>query len=109
MAEKPLIWVGSSRETVRRFPKDARAVAGFQLWRLQQGQPPNDWKPMPSVGLGVQEIRIHTGREYRVLYVARFEEGIYVLHGFEKRSRKTADREIALAQHRLRQLMLTKM
>jgi len=105
MAEKSLIWLGTSRESVRQFPRDARAITGFQLWRLQQGLEPNDWKPMPSVGLGVREVRIHTGREHRVVYVARFAEGLYVLHGFEKRSRKTAERDIALARQRLRQML----
>ena len=61
MSEKPLIWLGDSRESIRAFTDDVRKIAGFQLWRVQRGLEPNDWKPMPSVGLGVQEIRIHTG------------------------------------------------
>ncbi len=68
MSEKPLIWLGDSRDTIRAFPDDVRKIAGFQLWRVQRGLEPNDCKPMPSVGLGVQEIRIHTGTEHRVLY-----------------------------------------
>lgn len=64
-------------------------IAGFQRWRVQRGLEPNEWKPMPSVGLGVQEIRIRTGAEHRVLYAARFAEAIYVLHAFEKRTRRT--------------------
>ena len=60
MNEKPVVWLGDSRETIRAFSEDVRAVAGFQLWRVQRGLEPNDWKPMPSVGLGVQEIRIRT-------------------------------------------------
>jgi phage-related protein len=99
--DKPLKWVGSSRDDLRRFPDDARVVAGFQLRRVQGGLEPNDWKPMPSVGPGVREIRIHTGLEHRVLYVARLAEGVYVLHAFEKRSRKTAKTDLDLARHRL--------
>jgi len=99
--DKPLKWVGNSREDLRRFPVAARVIAGFQLRRVQSGLDPNDWKPMPSVGPGAREIRIHTGLEHRVLYVARFAEGIYVLHAFEKGSRKTAKSDIALARHRL--------
>jgi phage-related protein len=71
----------------------------------QQGLQPTDWKPMASVGSGVEEIRVHTGQEHRVFYVARFEEGVYVLHAFEKRSRKTPDREIEVARTRLRDVL----
>jgi phage-related protein len=80
MSEKPLIWVGDSRDTIRAFADEVRKIAGFQLWRVQRGLEPNDWKPMPSGGLGVQEIRIHTGTEHRVLYVAKFAEAVYVIH-----------------------------
>ena len=106
MADKLLIWLGSSQVDLRAFPPDARRVAGFQLRRVQQGFEPNDWKPMTTVGAGVQEIRIHTGLEHRVFYVAKFTEGIYVLHAFEKRTRKTSKRETDLARDRFRALVL---
>jgi phage-related protein len=80
-------------------------IAGFQIWRVQRGLEPNDWKPMPSVGLGVQEIRIRTGAEHRVLYVARFGEAIYVLHAFEKRTRRAPKDALDLAGQRLRALI----
>jgi phage-related protein len=83
--DKPLIWLGSSRSALSEFPDDARLVAGFQLRRVQQELEPNDWKPMTTVGVGVKEIRIHTGLEHRVLYWAKFAEGVYFLHAFEKR------------------------
>jgi phage-related protein len=83
-------------------------MAGFELRRVQQGLHPTDWKPMGSVGAGVEEIRVHTGMEHRVFYVARFEEGVYVLHAFEKRSRKTPDREIELARTWLRDVLATR-
>jgi len=105
MSEKPLIWLGDSRDTIRASPDDVRQRAGFQLWRVQRGLEPNDWKPIPSVGLGVQEIRIHTGTEHRVLYVARFSEAVYVLHVFEKRTRRTPQDDLDLARQRLRLLM----
>jgi len=105
MSEKPLIWLGDSRDTIRAFPDDVRQRAGFQLWRVQRGLEPNDWKPMPSVGLGVQEIRIHTGTEHRVLYVAKFAEAVYVLHAFEKRTRRTPNDDLDLARQRLGLLM----
>jgi phage-related protein len=103
--DKPLIWLGSSRSELKKFPDDARRVAGFQLRRVQQGLEPNDWGPMTTVGVGVKEIRIHTGLDHRVLYVARFAEGIYVLHAFEKRTRKTAKRDTDLARERFRALI----
>ena len=106
MADKPLIWLGSSQGDLKAFPQDARRVAGFQLRRVQQGLEPNDWKPMTTVGAGVQEIRIHTGLEHRVFYVAKFTEGVYVLHAFEKRTRKTPKRETDLARDRFRALVL---
>jgi len=74
---------------------------GYQLRRVQHGLSPDDWKPMASVGAGVQEIRIHAGTEHRILYVAKFEEAIYVLHGFEKRTRRTRQADIDLAKRRL--------
>lgn len=75
------------------------------MWRVQRGLDPNEWKPLPSVGLGVKEIRIHTGAEHRVLYVARFAEAVDVLHAFEKRARRTPKEDLALARHRLRLLL----
>jgi phage-related protein len=98
---KRLLWLGSARSDIRGFPKPARRIAGFQLLRVQEGLEPNDWKPMASLGAGVQEIRIHTEAEHRVCYVARFVEGIYVLHAFEKRTPRTSrgDVELAVSAH----------
>jgi phage-related protein len=101
MTEKPLIWLGDSRDRITAFTGDVRKIAGFQLWRVQCGLEPNDWKPMPSVGVGVQEIRIHTGAEHRVLYVAKFAEAVYVLHAFEKRTRRTPHDDLDIARQRL--------
>jgi phage-related protein len=106
--DKPLIWLGSSRNAIGQFPDDARRVAGFQLRRIQQGLEPNDWKPMTAVGVGVKEIRIHTGIEYRVFYLAKFAEGVYVLHAFEKHTRKTSKRDTDLARERFRALIETR-
>ena len=106
MSDKPLSWLGSSRSDLKAFPQDARRIAGFQLRRVQQGLEPNDWKPMPAVGPGVREIRIHTGLEHRVFYVAKFTEGVYVLHAFEKRTRKIPKRELELARDRFYTLVM---
>ena len=105
MVPKPLLWLGTSRNDVREFPEMARGKVGHELFLVQQGLTPSDWKPMTTVGPGVVELRIHTGEEFRVIYLARFEEGIYVLHAFEKRSRQIRTVDINLAQKRLRDLI----
>jgi len=108
MAEKPIVWLGASLEDLRAFPAEARRLAGYQLRRIQSGFMPSDWKPLKSIGPGVQEIRIHTKVEHRVIYVARFPEAVYVLHAFQKRTRQTAHRDIELARKRLAELMSTR-
>jgi phage-related protein len=104
LVDRPLCWLGSSLEDVRGFPADARREAGYQLARVQRDLMPSDWKPMTSVGVGVQEIRIHTGTEHRVFYVAKFRDAVYVLHAFEKRTRRTPSAAIELARRRLADL-----
>ena len=100
MPDKSLVWLGNARRDIRAFPADARRRSGFQLRRVQQGLDPDDWKPMTSVGTGVREIRIQTELAHRVFYVATFEEAVYVLHAFEKRTRKTPAHELRLARDR---------
>ncbi|HEY1910289.1 MAG TPA: type II toxin-antitoxin system RelE/ParE family toxin [Vicinamibacterales bacterium] len=106
MQEKPIGWLGTALRDLRSFPANARRDAGFELRRLQQGLDPDDWKPMPSIGPGVREIRIHTEIEHRVFYVATFAEAVYVLHAFDKRTRKTAARDVDLARDRFRALVI---
>ena len=105
MTIKPITWLGDSRERVRGFPSEACAAAGFELWEVQQGKGPSDWKPMPSVGLGVREIRVRAGTAYRLIYVARFSEAVFVLHAFEKKSRKTSRPDLAIARTRFKTLI----
>ena len=105
MADKPLLWIGSSRAALRAFPDEARREAGHELFKVQQGEEPSNWKPLPGVGAGVNELRIDTGVAHRVIYVAKFAEAVYVLHAFEKRSRKTRPADLDLAKSRLRQLL----
>lgn len=102
---KPIRWLGDSLNRVREFPEEARHAAGTELRHVQQGESPADWKPMATVGAGVNEIRVHGGREYRLLYVAKFAETVYVLHAFEKKARRTPKRDIDLAAKRYRDLM----
>jgi phage-related protein len=105
VADKSLLWLGSSRSDVRAFPEGARSTVGFQLRRIQQGLDPNDWKPMPTVGPGVREVRIHVEGEHRVFYVASFPEAVYVLHAFEKKARRTAVQDLELGRKRFRDLV----
>lgn len=99
---------GSSLDDTRTFPVEARRAVGYQLRRVQAGLMPDDWKPMPTVGPGVNEIRIHVGVEYRVIYVARLVEAVYVLHAFQKKSRTTPKTDIELARKRLSQVVAQK-
>lgn len=105
MSLKPLTWSGSALDDLKAFPEDARQRAGFELYRLQQGLEPTDWKPMSTVGAGVREIRIRTGRAFRVMYVAKFGEAIYVLHAFERKSQRTAKRDLDVAHQRLAEVV----
>jgi phage-related protein len=104
MPDKTLIWLGSSRSDLRAFPAIARRLAGFQLRRVQQGLDPQDWKPMQAIGPGVREIRIRIQGAHRVFYVATRPEAIYVLHAFEKKTRKTSTRDLQIGRDRLRAL-----
>ena len=102
---KPITWLGNSLEQVRAFPDDARREAGFELGEVQKGLDPSDWKPMTVVGAGVREIRVHTENEYRVMYVAKFADAIYVLHAFGKKTQQTSKKDIELASQRYRDLV----
>ena len=82
---KPVMWVGSSLVDLRKFAPDAQHNLGGELWQVQIGKAPADFKPMPSIGSGVFEMRVHTRTEHRLVYVAKYEEAVYVLHAFEKR------------------------
>lgn len=98
-------FLGDSIDRLRGFPDDARQEAGFQLDRVQAGGLPADFRPMPSVGAGVMEIRIRESNgAYRVFYVANREDRVYVLHCFQKKSQKTAKKDIELGQQRYKEL-----
>ncbi|MDP1638178.1 MAG: type II toxin-antitoxin system RelE/ParE family toxin [Candidatus Nitrotoga sp.] len=101
---KAIQWLGDSLENVREFSNSGRYHVGRELRRVQTGEMPTDWKPMITVGPGVAEIRIHAENEYRVIYIAKFEEAVYVLHGFTKKTQQTSKRDIDLAAKRYREL-----
>ena len=102
---KPVKWIGDSRQAVKKFTTVVRQRIGRQLARVQDGLEPEDWKPMPSIGIGVKEIRVREKGAYRLIYVASFSESICVLHAFEKKARKTPKPDIELARTRFRALV----
>lgn len=102
---KPIRWVGSAKRDLVTCPPDVQRAAGQDLYIVQRGEDPTDWKPMPSVGPGAREIRVHVNGEFRVFYVATFPEAVYVLHVFQKKTRRTSARDLALGQQRYRSVM----
>jgi phage-related protein len=102
---RPVRFLGDSLKCLRDFPDDARQDAGYQLNQVQRGLQPDDFKPLPSVGTGVEEIRIaEDSGAYRVIYVARRAEAVYVLHAFQKKSQATPKKDIDLAKRRFAEI-----
>lgn len=98
MGLKSINWEGSSLKDLCATPKEVRRRAGYELLQVQEGEEPSDWKPMSSIGQGVKEVRIHIGNEYRIIYIAKFIEAVYVLHVFPKKTQKTSQKDIELAR-----------
>jgi len=104
--DKPIVWKGSSFVDLCEFPESARRRAGYELRRLQLGEPPQHWRPFPQAGSGTAEIRIDCKDGwFRVMYVAKFEEAIYVLHSFSKKSRQTSKTDVVIAASRYRSVI----
>ncbi|TPP06616.1 type II toxin-antitoxin system RelE/ParE family toxin [Rhizobium glycinendophyticum] len=100
---KLIQWLGSSRADVCAFPEGARIDAGWQLELVQRGEDPEDWKPMPTIGPGVREIRIREASgAFRVVYLATLEDRVLVLHAFQKKTQATPKKDIELAIRRLK-------
>jgi len=103
---KEIIFVNKSLESIKSFSIGAKRDTGHQLDRVQRGLEPNNWKPMTSIGTGAQEIRIkESDGIYRVIYVAKFKEAIYVLHAFNKKTQKTNKRDIDVAKEAYKQVL----
>jgi len=101
MAEKDIDWRGSSLDDLKEFPDDAKRDAGHELGKVQAGLSPTDYKQINSWGAGVIEIRLTSeDGEYRVVYVAKFEEAVYVLHAFNKKDQKTAPKDVNIIKER---------
>ncbi|WP_114152643.1 type II toxin-antitoxin system RelE/ParE family toxin [Chromobacterium haemolyticum] len=102
---KPIIFLGDSRDCLRSFPDEARQNAGYQLDRVQNGEQPTDFKPMKTIGSGVEEIRVRDASgAYRVIYTARMADAVYVLHAFQKKTEQTSQGDIEIAKQRFAQL-----
>ena len=103
---KPIRFMGDSLERLREFPEDARHDAGYQLDKVQHGLQPDDFKPMPSIGKGVEEIRLWADSgTFPVIYTARMRDAVVVLHTFQKKTQATSTRDVELAKRRWVQLM----
>ncbi|GAB2895063.1 type II toxin-antitoxin system RelE/ParE family toxin [Paralcaligenes sp. KSB-10] len=105
-ALKPIEFLGSSLDDLRAFPLSARREAGHQIDQVQNGSDPDDWKPMNTVGQGVREIRVRdSAGTFRVIYIAKFADAVYVIHCFQKKTEKTSKADIDLASKRYRDLL----
>lgn len=103
---KQVEFLGSSLNELRDFPLSARREAGYQIDKVQHGEEPDDWKPIKTIGAGVQEIRIQDEfGAFRVIYIAKLKDAVYVLHCFQKKTQKTSAQDIALASKRYNELM----
>jgi phage-related protein len=103
---KPVRFLGDSLKCLREFPEDARQDVGYQLDKVQRGHQPDDFKPMPSIGRGVEEFRVwDESGTYRVVYTARVAEAVYVLHAFQKKTQATSQRDVDVAKARYNELM----
>jgi len=102
-------FLGDALDALRSFPLQARRAAGFQVDRVQRGLEPEDWKPLMTVGKGVKEIRIRDeAGTFRVVYVAKLEDAVYVLHCFQKKTQRTSKADIDLAHDRYKALIRSK-
>ena len=99
--EKPIYWVGTSYNDLLLFPVSVKQEAGYQSHRVKSGLEPEDWKPFSAIGAGVKEVRIkEQGGIFRIMYVAKFQNKIYVLHAFQKKTQKTRKQDIDIAKAR---------
>ena len=102
---KPVEFVGGALDDLKAFPLSVRREAGYQIDRVQHGLEPDDWKPMSTIGPGVSEIRLRDGTgAFRVIYLARRADVVYVLHCFQKKTEKTSALDLVLATRRFRQI-----
>lgn len=106
MPSKPVEFLGDSLDQLRGFPLSVRRDAGFQLDKVEHGLEPDDWKPMTAIGSGVKEIRIRdVSGAFRVIYLAKLADAVYVLHCFQKKTQETSQQDMDIAKQRFKDLM----
>ena len=101
---KTVEFIGSSLDDISAFPIEVRRAVGHELWQVQNGLMPSDYKPMPDIGSGAYEIRVYLLGEWRVIYVAKIEATVYVLHAFHKKTQATRQQDLEIARRRYRQI-----
>jgi phage-related protein len=99
---KPITFMGNALDAIRDFPPLVKREVGYQLDRVQRGFEPTDWKSIQAIDAGVSEIRIQHEGQYRVIYIAKFESAVYVLHAFNKKTQKTSKRDIDAVKRALK-------
>lgn len=100
-----VVWMGSSKEDLKSFPSAVMDDMGYQLFLVQCGLEPDNWKPMAGIGMGVREIRVKdVSGIFRTVYLATRPEALYVLHCFQKKTEQTAPRDIELARRRFKDI-----
>lgn len=104
---KPLKFVDTSLKDLRDMPAAVRQAVGLELMTVQYGGEPSDFKPMQNIGVGAYEIRYRdtANGTFRVIYVAKLTDAIYVLHAFQKKTQKTPMQDIELAASRYKKLI----
>lgn len=98
---RKVVFEGNTLASIRQLPDIAKQRAGYEIDRVQRDLKAENWKPFPAIGQGVRETRIQTGRQFRIIYIAKFNDSIHILHVFEKKTQKTRQADIELAKDRL--------
>lgn len=102
---KEVTFLGNSLDCIREFPNEIRQQSGYELHKVQNGEMPTDFKPMPTIGRGVMEIRLRDENgAFRIIYTAKIENMIYVLHAFQKKTQRTSQQDLNLAKQRLNEI-----
>ena len=102
---KIVVFEGDTLKIIRGFPDDIRNRAGYEIDRVQRNHDPQNWKPFASIGQGVREIRIQLGQQFRVIYAAKFDDKVHILHAFQKKSQKTRTIDIEIAKSRFKEVI----
>ena len=102
---RKVVFEGNTLEIIRQLHDDIRHRAGYEIDRVQRDKEPENWKPFPAIGQGVREIRIQLDGQYRIIYIAKYERKVHVLHVFRKKTQKTRKSDIEIAKHRLKEVI----